>query len=470
MTNTGIKKLASICIKLLTPNDYREDLEHQLQALLLLETLKNARERSVFYKRYIKELPLTLEDPLDFLKTLPILTKEMAKEHMMDMLCVKEPPALVYHSTGLTGIPVTIFRSRNEIEMVLLFYKYVFSTIERSINRKRKPLILSSTSIHHGNVLKNPFEGYKLTLGETLEPDDDALFRTKNILLRKYDIPGVSNKVSIFGTSGHFIMLLTSYLLQSDFDFKNLAVKDLRVGIHYLSRRWKGIIEKSWNAKITNVYSLTEGTGAATECCNCGGLHFQPWILPEIVGLDGEPAENGKVGLLLITNLYPLCQMQPFIRYKTNDLFVALDNGCKLGKSYFFKGRLNNTLIYERDKKKEIAFAPVDLYEIVDVLPDCKRYTSVTNVPRSIDMELGGIPKYKAFLNSYKRKALVTLKIELTYNSKAYPDRCREIKDGVVKQLNKTAFPNISDGKVVEVHYNVEFCKPYTLFELPIKI
>jgi phenylacetate-coenzyme A ligase PaaK-like adenylate-forming protein len=440
--------------------------------MLLHETLNIARKGSVFYKQNIKDLPLTSEDLLSCFRSLPIVTKEMVRARQVDMLCVKEPPAVVYHSTGLTGIPVTIFRSNNEIETMLSFYKYVFSFIETSLKWKQKPLILSTTSVHHGNMIMNPYEGHKLILGDNMEPDDDTLVKAMSILLKKHDIPGASKRVSIFGTSGHFMMLLTSYLLQSGFDFKRLAVKDIRVGIHYLSQRWRAIIQKNWNAKITTVYSLTEATGAATECYACGGLHFQPWIIPEIVGLDDEPAETGKVGVLLITNLYPLCQMQPFIRYKTNDLFVAMDKDCKLGMSYFFRGRLNNALLYEYCGKKEVelAFAPVDLYEIIDMLPDCKRHTNVTNVPSAINMEVGGIPKYKFFLKSYKNKALVTLKLELTYNSEIYTDRCREIKERIIAQLNKIAFPNLPNRNKLKVQYVVDFCKPNTLFELPIKI
>ena len=89
-------------------------------------------------------------------------------------------------------------------------------------------------------------------------------------------------------------------------------------------------IENAFDAKVLNLYATTEGGTIAFECLN-GNMHINSdFVHVEILDKNGEPVDEGEVGSIVITRLYP--GGTPIIRYTgLNDLASYSNQQCNCG-------------------------------------------------------------------------------------------------------------------------------------------
>lgn len=466
---SSMEKFAEICVYSLFAGPRRAETERSLREALLAETLERAMCGSVFYRERVGPYRNS-EDPSAWLKKIPLVTKDDLRSRHAETLCIHEPPAMVSHTSGISGMPLSIYRSASELSFLDEFFKIVFGMLDVWRGGGLRPLIVSTTSaFQHGEILINRHEGHKLLSGLSTQTDDYFIREVIEMLRGKYDIPGVEERPSVLATSAQFLMNLTSFLIQDDGNFDQFVLKYIRTGSSYLPRRWRSILKSMWGAELIDVYSLTEIVGHATSCLECGWLHFQPFVVPEIVDpASREPKEEG-VGLLLLTSLYPFVQMQPMIRYRTGDVFESRASLCRRGPSYRFLGKEVNCVWIEGPSGRELLLPQVILYDAVDQLPDAGLYNVSLDFPAGSDAGLGGRPRFHCHVDGGGDRIHLRLRAELRYPPVFYPDRVRAIEETLVQSLGQE-WPRFAEAErsgILEV--SVELVPPSSLHGFPMK-
>jgi phenylacetate-coenzyme A ligase PaaK-like adenylate-forming protein len=429
---------------------------------LLPLTVANAVARSKFYANFYGQEVIKVQNTED-LSTLPILTKQLVVENFDDIIIGTEIPGLIQHTTGTTGTPLPVYRSKEEIDFINLF----FSRLINENDTKPIPVVLHLSDSYHGPSLGIPSHEYSIPVGMT---DDILLSQAVHLLTDKQKVPGFEEKISVIVGLVPYIKTLTNYLLEIAFDFSRSAVKSIVPLSTILTPRWRDILTSTWNANIIDRYSLTEIFGGATYCLRCKNFHFDPFVVPEVVEpFYKTPIESG-IGVLVMTSLYPFVQKQPMIRYWTGDLVEVCHDSCRSDLSVKFKGRISNACYIENDGRIEFIVFPVDLYEILDYIPDIafsKRFIDISLIN---DHSAAGSLKFEFEKKEVKDATEIKLKIELKYTPHLYRDRIRFLRDHITNELflrcsNLKHYVNCG-----RISFNIEFFGPNTLSAFPIKV
>jgi phenylacetate-coenzyme A ligase PaaK-like adenylate-forming protein len=133
-------------------------------------------------------------------------------------------------------------------------------------------------------------------------------------------------------------------------------------------------IEEIWQAKLFNMYALTECAVLAAECTSHQGLHlFEDFSLVEVVDEDNRPVPPGQVGAkVLLTALYR--RTQPLIRYEVSDRVRLSSRGpCPCGRPFAkleaIEGRTGQGLSFATTTGGEEQISTLQFETIFDALP-----------------------------------------------------------------------------------------------------
>lgn len=282
-------------------DDWRPALAN-FRAALLEPTLRRAASQAPFYTVRIDHQRLDgvfdeaagdrIRRMYGLLRELPIIDRSVVQAHQAELLIDDEDGRVVRATSGSSGVPLTLFRSRAEIQYA--------------------DAVSAALGVHNA-ALVPAFDG------------GDVMARA-------------------LGASVRDLIELTGRLVDSGFDFGASPVEQITSHLQLLTRGARDYLERIWGRPLTDRYSLTEIVGGATSCPDCGGLHFDPWLVPELVEVTGPRLRDGGEGRLLLTSLYPFARMQPMIRYDTGDLFRVESSRCLHDFSWFPLGRVERSL------------------------------------------------------------------------------------------------------------------------------
>jgi phenylacetate-coenzyme A ligase PaaK-like adenylate-forming protein len=134
----------------------------------------------------------------------------------------------------------------------------------------------------------------------------------------------------MFGET-HFIYRLTK-VMEKTYDLSALGMRTLFLSTSYASPVMIDYLGRTWNARISTHYGMTEmGLGLAVDCPICGAYHFNELdVIGEVIDpATGEALPPGSVGELVFTTLQR--DAMPFIRYRTRDLapFGLANEDCR---------------------------------------------------------------------------------------------------------------------------------------------
>ena len=90
------------------------------------------------------------------------------------------------------------------------------------------------------------------------------------------------------------------------------------------------LFEQVFHAETFERYGAREIGTVASECQSHNGMHiFEPSYYLEVIDKDGNPLPPGKMGELVVTDLYNYGM--PLIRYRTGDMVTLDDAPCPCG-------------------------------------------------------------------------------------------------------------------------------------------
>jgi phenylacetate-coenzyme A ligase PaaK-like adenylate-forming protein len=313
-------------------------------AKLLPLTIAHAVERNSFYGDLLSDVDAKLVCGPNDLKRLPIVTREMLRD--AGSLAVSSGLACVaiQNTSGTTGDCLFLHRSAEEFSFIGDFFE---SIIRRNDAAEMRPLTLIVDTNGHGVHTPVPSRSFVLhsDIGSTKD-----IRRAVAYLSRVYDIAGVESRVSALVGGLAQVNLLTEFLLTNGLINLVNSIKSLSLTSDFLSPANRIWLETHWpSANVIDRYSMAECFGGATYCSQCKGFHFDPVIVPELVPLNASTDAQAQQGRLVVTALFPFVQMQPLIRYQTDDLFAIAPSMC--GRpNYLYLGRINHSLIDPLDE------------------------------------------------------------------------------------------------------------------------
>jgi phenylacetate-CoA ligase len=104
------------------------------------------------------------------------------------------------------------------------------------------------------------------------------------------------------------------------------------------------LIEDVFGCRVFDRYGSVEFGNVAQECGEHRGLHVMTDLYyVEILAENGEPANEGDAGEIVVTDLTNL--YMPFIRYRTGDLAVSTRRTCPCGSGFPLLERIEGRLL-----------------------------------------------------------------------------------------------------------------------------
>lgn len=404
---------------------FREDL--------LGPTLRHARRRSRYYREV---LPDSVENArsLEDLRELPILTKSALVERSLDLRTALAP-GMVFRTTGTTGLPIAVYRTRAEISFLKRFQKTV-AAYARDPDRELLPLILTIGSGYHGQALDLPMAGHRLSTGLF---DPVLLEQIMGLLRISHALPGVEPRVSVLTGVYCHLQWLTQMLLRRGFDFGEACVERLYCTGGYLTSRWQAVLERTWSAAVIPSYSITEVFTYANQCRECRGYHFLPNVIPELVcPMTRSPLERGT-GELLLTGLVPFCQGQPVLRYATRDLFTVEREACTYGDVYRFVGRFDHSCVAAAmGAGSPLVVGAAIVQDLLDAEPEVATTPFFRGLPGVADDGVVGKPDHAMRLEVDRaERPKLTIEVALRYAPALYPAAARRLEARLRKELRR---------------------------------
>jgi phenylacetate-CoA ligase len=219
-------------------------------------------------------------------------------------------------------------------------------------------------------------------------------------------------------------------------------------------------VDEGLGVRSTNIYGLSEiiGPGVANECVEerQGSHIWEDHFLPEVVDPDtGEPLPEGKVGVLVLTNLTK--EAMPLLRYWTGDLTFLTYEPCACGRTHVrmgpILGRTDDMLII-----RGVNVYPTQVEAVLLGIPEVVPYYQiVVRREGTLDEAELKVEVSEDFFREIGEKALSDEVIEADHRLRALRDKvAHKIKDTIGVSMRVTLLapgqaPRSEGGKLRRV-------------------
>ena len=294
----------------------REQLvEYQIKKIS--ETIKMARENSVFYKEKYKDLslPETMED----FKKYPLTNGDDLIRDGGKMLCVSQRDiqrVVTLSTSGTTKSPKRIYFTQQDQELTIDFFAYGMEEVTAKGERVAICLPWKSEGCV-GDLLmrglkRREIQGVGIGLIGNLHKAADCMIR--NHTQAAVAIPTQ-------------MLALMEYAKRQNM---TLPLKRVLTSTDLLSDSVRQRLE-AFGLEVFDHLGMTEcGLGVALECKAHQGMHIRENDLYlEVVDLEGKPVPDGRFGELVMTTLTR--NGMPLIRYRMGDRARILSGNCSCG-------------------------------------------------------------------------------------------------------------------------------------------
>jgi phenylacetate-CoA ligase len=310
----------------------RERLE-KLQDERLRFVVGYVYERVPFYRQRLDEAGV---DPKAFgglkdLHKLPFTRKDHLRENYpFGLFAVpREEVARIHASSGTTGKPTVVGYTKKDLQVFA-------EVVARS---------LAAAGARPGMILHNAY-GYGLftgglglhggaeALGMTVVPVSGGMTERQVMLIQDF-------RPEVISCTPSYAQTLAEEFRKRGVSPEALSLEYAVLGAEPWTEAIRKQVDEGLGVRSTNIYGLSEiiGPGVANECVEerQGSHIWEDHFLPEVVDPDtGEPLPEGKVGVLVLTNLTK--EAMPLLRYWTGDLTFLTYEPCACGRTHVRMG------------------------------------------------------------------------------------------------------------------------------------
>jgi phenylacetate-CoA ligase len=283
--------------------------------------------RSPFWKKRISNANLkNLNDP-DAWRKIPILDKDtlraLSDEQFYTEFCHTEHDGIseYWRSGGVTGKPLFYPRSFRDMEFGLEAFARTYDCA--GAGRGERAHVSFPMGIHPvGQV----FSRCAASRGITVNWAGSGASTPSALQLELIQ----SLKPDLWLGMSSYALHLANLAEAKGMDLTKLSVKKIMTSAEPVSQAKRDKIERSWGARLTDTFGMTEAGMMGAE--DQPGLGFRIWSdLYFVEVLDPksfEPVKEGEVGTLVVT---ALCSnnVTPFLRWSSGDLvtYSEADDG-----------------------------------------------------------------------------------------------------------------------------------------------
>jgi phenylacetate-CoA ligase len=248
-------------------------------------------------------------DPVAWLKTFPIMTKQEINSHI-DTLTSKPLDQLIKkESSGSSGIHATTYMDRASIDTTRAIQMLWWEWAGWKIGQ---PILQTGMGKKRGRLkqLKDIVLRTNYTLAFGLSNTDVTHILAKNKSRKSVFLAGYASSLYVLAKSAN--------------EFPDEKVK-FSAAVSWgdkLFPHYKTEIEKAFDCSIKDTYGCSEGIMIAAQKDLDYYYIMSPHVFLELVDESGNEVPDGELGRVLVTRLDTIGM--PFIRYYTGDLAVKL--------------------------------------------------------------------------------------------------------------------------------------------------
>jgi phenylacetate-CoA ligase len=429
----------------------RERLE-KLQDERLRFVVGYVYERLPFYRQRLDEAGV---DPKAFgglkdLHKLPFTRKDHLRENYpFGLFAVpREEVARIHASSGTTGKPTVVGYTKKDLQVFA-------EVVARS---------LAAAGARPGMMLHNAY-GYGLftgglglhggaeALGMTVVPVSGGMTERQVMLIQDF-------RPEVISCTPSYAQTLAEEFRKRGVSPEALSLEYAVLGAEPWTEAIRKQVDEGLGVRSTNIYGLSEiiGPGVANECVEerQGSHIWEDHFLPEVVDPDtGEPLPEGKVGVLVLTNLTK--EAMPLLRYWTGDLTFLTYEPCACGRTHVrmgpILGRTDDMLII-----RGVNVYPTQVEAVLLGIPEVVPYYQiVVRREGTLDEAELKVEVSEEFFREIGEKALSDEVIEADHRLHALRDKvAHKIKDTIGVSMRVTLLapgqaPRSEGGKLRRV-------------------
>jgi phenylacetate-CoA ligase len=288
------------------------------------ERKRRAVERALlspFWKKRLPRLDLAKLDDPEVWRKIPILDKDtlraMTDAQFYGDFCIPEHDGVAeyWRSGGVTGQPLFYPRSFSDIEAGLESFARTFDCA--GARRGDRAHISFPLGIHPvGQIFARCAASRGITVNWAGSGTSTPSALQLELIQRL--------RPTIWLGMSSYALHLANLAEAKGVELSRLGIKHVMCSAEPVSQAKRDKIERSWGAKLTDTFGMTEAGMMGGEWSEDEpGVGFRIWSdLYFVEVLDPkslEPAKEGEVGTLVVTTLYSN-NVTPFLRWSSGDL------------------------------------------------------------------------------------------------------------------------------------------------------
>ncbi|MCF8479672.1 MAG: hypothetical protein K9H25_04510 [Rhodospirillum sp.] len=390
------------------------------QETLIKPTLDNAL-KTEFFRDHWRGIDCSAEiPPSELLSKLPVCTKAQIKgagwrARVADGQIVHE-----MFTSGTTQDAFAYAVGERESDALSIFYRSLWG---EALNRpKRRVIRFLDPGAGGARYVPTPTRFHNFSVGKR------GSFKhvTDEVLRRTWREVGVEDQVTVLSGSERVLRAFTEAVrarfpngfenpLQYIYSSSSLLTDDARRDY-----------EDFWGCEVIDRYGLSETGGGATQDAR-GWYYFDPVLVPEVVSTgDRQPVKEGR-GMLVLTPLFPFQEVQPLVRYWTNDVVEVTHRRSSLPGRLAVRplGRASDG-VYERASDTWL-LTPDIVFRVLEDRMDIERAPLFVECAQVVDHYRAGLPLRKLIVSHGSGGTSITLRVAV----KAGPDARDSVLGGI---------------------------------------
>lgn len=292
----------------------------------LADLLTYSSHHAPLYTELLREHhPITAENSVAVLRSLPFLTKEDLQSRPDQLKAVPQPGRSTSKTTGgSTGQPVTVIKDRGATarERAATWLSHGWFGIRpgdrgarfwgspRAVGKRRLRFALADFAMNRLRF---------------------SAFGVSEADLEQYWSMCVRFQPRYFYGYVSMLESFARFVSNSDKDGVRLGVRAIVTTSEILTGTQRELLESTFGAPVQNEYGCGEVGPIAYEC-ESGGMHLMSEnVFVEILDENDQPVHVGEEGNVCVTDLNNLAM--PLLRYRIGDRAVKLDR-CSCGRGF----------------------------------------------------------------------------------------------------------------------------------------
>jgi phenylacetate-CoA ligase len=278
-----------------------------------------------YYKALFKELGLSSSDinSVADLHKLPFLDKTTIRENYSALKSSQAGAVSSFTTGGSSGTPLTFLLGDERVSHDVA--EKWRATQWWGVDIGDKEIVAWGSPIELGaqdkvRILRDKL--FRSTLIPAFDVDESKLlgFIDKIINIKPQMLFGYPSVFSLIG----------KLAIAQDIDLTQLGIKVVFVTSERLYPYQRELIEKAFGAPVANGYGSRDAGFIAHQCPH-GSMHISAEdLIVEIIDNDGNVAEDGEKGEIVITHM--ATSDFPFVRYRTGDIAALDKTKCACGR------------------------------------------------------------------------------------------------------------------------------------------